>query len=59
MILLFVNIKYLMCSRFIYFLSFKMFMPSDTSSTSRRTRSNEPTTKWEYAKTFYYDPVKW
>jgi len=36
-----------------------MFMSSDTSSTSRRTRSNERQTKWDYVKSYYYDPVKW
>jgi hypothetical protein len=37
-----------------------MFMPSDNSqSSSRRTRPNESQTKWDYVKTFYYDPVKW
>ncbi len=36
-----------------------MFVPSDTNSTSRRTRSNQPLSKLDYVKTFYYDPVKW
>jgi hypothetical protein len=44
----------------------RMFIPSDTDlpseMTGRRTgstRSTTPTTKWDYVKTFYYDPVKW
>jgi hypothetical protein len=43
-----------------------MFAPSDTGLPSgmggRRTgptRSSGSQTKWEYVKTFYYDPVKW
>ncbi len=34
----------------------------ESNSSSRRTgsnRSNESPSKWDYAKTFYYDPVKW
>jgi hypothetical protein len=46
------------------FVSDIMFAPSDTGlpSGGRRTGSNRasgPPSKWEYAKTFYYDPVKW
>ncbi len=43
-----------------------MFIPSETglpsSMDGRRTgstRPSGPTTKWDYVKTFYYDPVKW
>ncbi len=43
-----------------------MFAPSDTGLPSgmggRRagpTRSSGSQTKWDYVKTFYYDPVKW
>lgn len=43
-----------------------MFMPSEAGQPSgaggRRAgsgRSSGPPTKWDYVKTFYYDPVKW
>ncbi|CAF0780653.1 unnamed protein product [Adineta ricciae] len=40
-----------------------MFIPSDTgassSSATRRTGPSRPPTKWDYVKTFYYDPAKW
>ena len=33
---------------------------SDTDSRPwNSTRSGPPKTRWEYIKTFYYDPVKW
>jgi hypothetical protein len=43
-----------------------MFVPSEAglpiSTSGRRSGSNRPSgspTKWDYVKTFYYDPVKW
>ena len=36
-----------------------MFMPMEGAPQPRRTRANEPQSKWDYVKTFYYDPVKW
>ena len=47
-------------------VSDSMFMPSEASLPSgmggRRpgaTRPSAPPSKWDYVKTFYYDPVKW
>jgi hypothetical protein len=57
-----------MLGNFILLFRFldRMFVPSDTDlpsgMNSRRTgstRSSVPTAKWDYVKTFYYDPVKW
>lgn len=48
------------CSRLVIRLNSIMFMPMEgAAQPPRRARATEPPSKWDYAKTFYYDPVKW